>query len=137
MYQTAKRYTPSLSNIPNGHKMYQHFTFQSLPNYSQIGIFRLNRNHLATLIGTMFGSQAANVTFVLFSKKLPPYTPAGFDLTTLRSKVLGGRRRQYRLLNKWDSSQSRGAYVMITIFGDFLQFSATKLAFYLPNQFLA
>jgi hypothetical protein len=27
--------------------------------------------------------------------KLPPYTPAGFDLTTHSSNLLGGRRRQY------------------------------------------
>jgi hypothetical protein len=34
---------------PNGHKIYQHFQFQDLPKFTQIGIFGLKRNHLATL----------------------------------------------------------------------------------------
>jgi hypothetical protein len=36
-------------NIPNGHKIHQHFPFQDSPKYSQIGIFGMKINHLATL----------------------------------------------------------------------------------------
>jgi hypothetical protein len=54
MYQTAIRNTKWLSNIPNGHRIYQHFTFQGPPKYTQIAIFGLKRNHLATLnLGTL------------------------------------------------------------------------------------
>jgi hypothetical protein len=49
MYQTATRNTKWLSNIPNGNKICQHFTFQGHPKHTQIGIFDLKRNHLATL----------------------------------------------------------------------------------------
>jgi hypothetical protein len=37
-------------NIPNGHKIYQHFQFQGPPNYTQI--FGAKTNHLATLART-------------------------------------------------------------------------------------
>jgi hypothetical protein len=37
--------------IPNGRKIYQHFPFQGSPKYTQIGIFGLKLNHLATLAG--------------------------------------------------------------------------------------
>jgi hypothetical protein len=33
--------------------------------------------------------------FVFFLKKLPPYTLAGFELTTHSSSLLSGRRRRY------------------------------------------
>jgi hypothetical protein len=36
-------------NIPNGHKIYQHFPFQGPPKFTQIGIFGFKTNHLATL----------------------------------------------------------------------------------------
>jgi hypothetical protein len=52
MYQTAIRYTKWLSDIPNGDKIFQHFTIQGPPKYTQIGIFGLKRNHLATLLQT-------------------------------------------------------------------------------------
>jgi hypothetical protein len=38
-------------NIPNGHKIYQHVPFQGPPKFTQIGIFGMKTNHLATLIG--------------------------------------------------------------------------------------
>jgi hypothetical protein len=38
-YQMAKNYTEWPQNIPNGHKLYQHFPFQDPPKYTQIGIF--------------------------------------------------------------------------------------------------
>jgi hypothetical protein len=37
-------------NIPNGHKIYQDFPFQGPPKFTQIGIFGMKRNHLATLL---------------------------------------------------------------------------------------
>jgi hypothetical protein len=39
--------------LPNGCKIYPHFPFQCPPKYTQIGIFGLKTNHLATLL---FGS---------------------------------------------------------------------------------
>jgi hypothetical protein len=50
LYQTAIKYTKWPQNIPNGHKIYQHFLFQGRPKFTQIGIFGLKRNHLATLL---------------------------------------------------------------------------------------
>jgi hypothetical protein len=41
-------------NITNGHKIYQHFPSQGPPNLTQIGIFGLKINHLATLVGSTF-----------------------------------------------------------------------------------
>jgi hypothetical protein len=35
--------------IPNGRKIYQHFSFHGPPKYTRIGIFGLKINHLATL----------------------------------------------------------------------------------------
>jgi hypothetical protein len=49
MYQMATRCTKGLSNITNGHKIYQHFPFQGPPKYTQIEIFGLKIYHLATL----------------------------------------------------------------------------------------
>jgi hypothetical protein len=37
-------------NIPNGHKIYRHFSIQGPPTFTQIGIFGLKTNHLATLV---------------------------------------------------------------------------------------
>jgi hypothetical protein len=51
-YQTAINYTKWTENIPNGHKIYQHFPFQGTPKFTQIGIFGLKTNHLATLLRT-------------------------------------------------------------------------------------
>jgi hypothetical protein len=46
----AGKYTKWLENIPNGHKIYQHFPLQDTPKYTQIGIFGLKINHLVTLV---------------------------------------------------------------------------------------
>jgi hypothetical protein len=35
----ASKYTEWPQNIPNGHKMYQHFPLQDPPKYTKIGIF--------------------------------------------------------------------------------------------------
>jgi hypothetical protein len=40
--------------IPNGHKIYQHFPSQGFPKFTQIGIFGLKINHLATLVRNHF-----------------------------------------------------------------------------------
>jgi hypothetical protein len=37
-------------NIPNDHKLYQHFPFLGPPKFTQIGILGLKTNHLATLL---------------------------------------------------------------------------------------
>jgi hypothetical protein len=37
-------------NSPNGHIIYQHFPFQGPPKFTQIAIFGLKTNHLATLV---------------------------------------------------------------------------------------
>jgi hypothetical protein len=47
MYQTVINYTKRSQNIPNGHKIYQHCTFQGPPKYIQIFIFGLQISHLA------------------------------------------------------------------------------------------
>jgi hypothetical protein len=49
LYQTAIKYTKWPQNIPNGHKLYQHFTSLGTLKYTQIWIFGLKINHLATL----------------------------------------------------------------------------------------
>jgi hypothetical protein len=36
--------------IPKGRKIYQHFPFQGPPKHTQIGIFGLKINHMATLM---------------------------------------------------------------------------------------
>jgi hypothetical protein len=50
MYQSARGYIKWQSNIPNGHKIYQHFPFKGPPKCTQSGIFGLKKYHLATLI---------------------------------------------------------------------------------------
>jgi hypothetical protein len=57
-------------------------------------------------------------TFFPFSKKLPPYTLAGFDLTTHRSSLLAERRRRYH------KTTPPGQYCK-TLFDRFLFLSAT------------
>jgi hypothetical protein len=50
MYQMVIKYPKSLQNIPNGHKINQHFPIQGPPKFTQIGIFGLKTNPLATLV---------------------------------------------------------------------------------------
>jgi hypothetical protein len=45
----AMNYTKCPQNIPNGHKIFQHLPFKGPPKFTQIGIFGLKTNHLATL----------------------------------------------------------------------------------------
>jgi hypothetical protein len=52
IYQMAIIDTKWPENWPNGHKMYQHPTLLGPPKFTQIGIFGLKRNHLATPILT-------------------------------------------------------------------------------------
>jgi hypothetical protein len=49
LYLTVITYTKWPYNIPNGHIIYQHYPFQGPPKFTQIGIFGLKINHLATL----------------------------------------------------------------------------------------
>jgi hypothetical protein len=46
--------TKTGKNIQNGHKIYQDFPQQDPPKFTQIGIFGLKTNHLATLSRTVF-----------------------------------------------------------------------------------
>jgi hypothetical protein len=50
MYQMVIKYPKCLSNIPNGHKIYHQFAIKGPPKCSQIEIFGLKINHLATLL---------------------------------------------------------------------------------------
>jgi hypothetical protein len=48
LYQTAINYTKWPLNIPNGHKI-KHLQFKGPPKFTQMGVFGLKTNHLATL----------------------------------------------------------------------------------------
>jgi hypothetical protein len=50
MYQRIIKFPQWLQNIANGHKIYQHFSITGPTKFTQIGIFGLKRNHLATLV---------------------------------------------------------------------------------------
>jgi hypothetical protein len=53
MYQMVIKYECQMAvKGPNGHEIYQHFPLQDLPKFTQIGIFGLKTNHLATHIST-------------------------------------------------------------------------------------
>jgi hypothetical protein len=54
IYQNATKYTKWSENIPNGHKIYLHFPLQDPPKLTQIGVFGLKINHLATLVCDIF-----------------------------------------------------------------------------------
>jgi hypothetical protein len=49
-YQLAIKYKKWPQTTPKGHKIYQHFPFRGTPKCTQIGLFGLKVNHLATLI---------------------------------------------------------------------------------------
>jgi hypothetical protein len=44
------KYPKRLYDIPNDHKIHQPFPTQNSPKFTQMGIFGLKRNHLATLM---------------------------------------------------------------------------------------
>jgi hypothetical protein len=47
---------------PNGHKIYQHYPFKGPPKYTQIGIFCMTINHLATVaVGKKHGSDTKKI----------------------------------------------------------------------------
>jgi hypothetical protein len=48
----ATNYTKWSQNRPNGHKMYQHLPLQEPPKFTQLVIFGLKINHLATQVET-------------------------------------------------------------------------------------
>jgi hypothetical protein len=47
-YQNGKKFTKLQRTIPNVHKIYQHLPLQDPPNFTQIWLFGLKTNHLAT-----------------------------------------------------------------------------------------
>jgi hypothetical protein len=49
MYPMVIEYPKSPSNSTNGNKIYQYFPIYGPPKFTQIGIFGLKINHLATL----------------------------------------------------------------------------------------
>jgi hypothetical protein len=46
----AITYTKQQQNVPNVREIYQKFQFQGFLKYTQIGIFGMQMNHLATLV---------------------------------------------------------------------------------------
>jgi hypothetical protein len=103
------------SNIPNGHKIYQHFTFQGPPKYIQVWIFCWENK------------PSGNPGFDL-SVRFPDSPRVSFDGV--------GPDWSIRMYVRFCSKQARaGANVVITIFGDFCQFSAKKWAFFLEKQY--
>jgi hypothetical protein len=50
IHQMVIKYTKCPLIIPNGHKMYHHFPIYGPLKFTQIGIFGLKINHLATLL---------------------------------------------------------------------------------------
>jgi hypothetical protein len=46
----ATKYTKWPQSRPNGRKIFQHLPLQDPPKFTQIGIFGLKTNHLATLL---------------------------------------------------------------------------------------
>jgi hypothetical protein len=52
MYQMVIKYPQCPLNIPNGHKIYKLFLIKGPPKFTQIWIFCLKINHLATLDGS-------------------------------------------------------------------------------------
>jgi hypothetical protein len=50
IYQMALKFFQWPQNTPNGHKIYQDFSLQDPPKFTQMGIFGLKTNHLATLL---------------------------------------------------------------------------------------
>jgi hypothetical protein len=49
--------------IPNGYKIYEHFPFQGLPKYPQIGVFGMQIYHLATLHPSQYSILRISATF--------------------------------------------------------------------------
>jgi hypothetical protein len=49
-YVGIPNYTKWTENIPNGHKIYQHFPFQRPPKYTQNWNFGIKINYLAALV---------------------------------------------------------------------------------------
>jgi hypothetical protein len=56
LYHTAIHYAKWPKNIPNDHNILQHFPFQGPPKVTEIKIFGLKTNHLATLILNNFAN---------------------------------------------------------------------------------
>jgi hypothetical protein len=48
MYHMVIKYPKCPINISNGHTIFKHFPIKGLPKFTQIGIFGLKINHLAT-----------------------------------------------------------------------------------------
>jgi hypothetical protein len=48
-YPSRKKCTKKTQKVPNGHKISPHFPIKGPPKFTQIGIFGLKINHLATL----------------------------------------------------------------------------------------
>jgi hypothetical protein len=61
LYQMAIKYFQWPLHGPNSPKIYQHFPLQDPPKFTQIGIFGLKTNHLATLCER--GSERKFATF--------------------------------------------------------------------------
>jgi hypothetical protein len=76
-----------------------------LTTHSSMSWSQFNKSLLAIIYGTNMYVELESqiilpICFCLFVfLQLPPYTMAGFDLTTLCSSVLGGRQRRYHYVD--------------------------------------
>jgi hypothetical protein len=64
-------------NIANGHKIYQKFPFQGPLKFTQIGIFGLKINHLATLQRADFQLDCSVARWCIFKQKIPIWVNLG------------------------------------------------------------
>jgi hypothetical protein len=48
-YTNTDKIHQKVQNVPNDQKIFQHFAFRGLQSLTQIGIFGMNIQHLATL----------------------------------------------------------------------------------------
>jgi hypothetical protein len=60
IYQMAIKYFQWQLNRPNARKIYQDFILQDQPKFTQIGIFGLKTNHLATLLSSSPGRRVSS-----------------------------------------------------------------------------
>jgi hypothetical protein len=112
----TKKHTKGPYNVANGNKMYQHLPLQHPPKFTQIGKFG--------------------------SKKYTIWQPCTL-LGTNEDECIGGFRGgwggalselSFSLQCAIFSQGERGANVMISIFGEFDQFSAKKSAVFFNKQ---
>jgi hypothetical protein len=116
IYQMTTKYTKWPENIPNGHKIYQHFPLQDPPNLPTLDFFGLKINHLATLLrrGNNFSLRQQKMVEKRGSFRRQK-SGESFEFTTTFRHYLGSMLR-----SQFSAS--------------FCQFSAEKIGVFLKNQ---